>query len=163
MNLFDLSDFPRLDRAPRGNTLSAEGGRGLAAGGDEARRAVATGIALLWHDHWDAAHEIAQSHEGSPDHDLLHAIVHRREGDFGNSGYWLRGAGVHPCHASIPARIEPLVAGDPILRQKLLPSGKWDPHGFLDAVRRARKSGEDSLLRAVQAEEMLAFHAWLIR
>ena len=42
---------------------------------------------------WTAAHEIAQSHEGEPLFDALHALLHRIEGDNWNAGYWDRRAG----------------------------------------------------------------------
>ena len=37
---------------------------------------------------WQAAHEIAQEHEGDPRANWLHAVVHRMEGDLGNARYW---------------------------------------------------------------------------
>lgn len=37
---------------------------------------------------WHEAHEIAQSKEGHPDFDRLHALVHRIEGDAFNARYW---------------------------------------------------------------------------
>jgi hypothetical protein len=39
---------------------------------------------------WQAAHLVAQDHEGEPLANWLHAIVHRMEGDLGNAGYWYR-------------------------------------------------------------------------
>ncbi|MBN8994657.1 MAG: hypothetical protein J0H94_05495 [Rhizobiales bacterium] len=42
---------------------------------------------------WEKAHEIAQSSEGEPAHDWVHALVHRIEGDHGNAAYWYRRAG----------------------------------------------------------------------
>lgn len=42
---------------------------------------------------WDAAHDIAQAHEGEAAFDWLHALVHRIEGDEWNAGYWYRRAG----------------------------------------------------------------------
>ncbi|MFP1631356.1 hypothetical protein ACLB6G_06425 [Zhengella sp. ZM62] len=45
---------------------------------------------------WDAAHDIAQAHEGDPLFDWLHALVHRIEGDAWNAGYWYRRAGRAP-------------------------------------------------------------------
>jgi hypothetical protein len=42
---------------------------------------------------WDKAHEIAQAKEGEPDHDWLHALCHRIEGDDGNADYWYRRSG----------------------------------------------------------------------
>lgn len=41
----------------------------------------------------EMAHQICQSHEGSPLFDWIHALVHRIEGDDGNAGYWYRRAG----------------------------------------------------------------------
>jgi hypothetical protein len=48
---------------------------------------VALGALWLWHDFLDQAHQIAQQNE-SAEGSWLHAIVHRREGDFSNSKYW---------------------------------------------------------------------------
>ncbi len=51
----------------------------------------------LWYDargDWEKAHEIAQSREGTPAYDRLHAYLHRKEGDRFNAGYWYRRAGV---------------------------------------------------------------------
>ena len=54
--------------------------------------AVAIGAMWLWHDFLDEAHKISQDIE-RPEGSWLHAIVHRREGDFSNSKYWYaRGA-----------------------------------------------------------------------
>ncbi len=57
-------------------------------------------LAALWHDargDWQAAHGIAQSHEGTKNYDRLHAYLHRKEGDISNARYWYRraGAAVH--------------------------------------------------------------------
>lgn len=52
-------------------------------------------LVALWHEargDWTAAHEIAQSREGAPDFDALHAYLHRVEGDAFNAGYWYRRA-----------------------------------------------------------------------
>jgi hypothetical protein len=48
---------------------------------------VALSAMWLWHDFLDEAHQIAQANQ-SPEGSWLHAIVHRREGDFSNSKYW---------------------------------------------------------------------------
>lgn len=45
---------------------------------------------------WQAAHEIAQAHEGNAPFDRLHALCHRIEGDEWNAGYWYRRAGREP-------------------------------------------------------------------
>lgn len=163
----DRSNPPRLDDAPRGGTLSEKEIRALAIPGAssraarlDARREVARGLLLLWHDHWDAAHKVAQRNEGDPDHDLLHAIAHRREGDFGNAGYWVRGAGEHASYPRIAARVAPLLTKHP-LRETLLPDGEWEPLAFLKAVDKGRNGPDEALLRAIQAEEIIAYYDWL--
>lgn len=53
-------------------------------------------LAALWHDakgDWEAAHNVAQSQEGTRAYDRLHAYLHRVEGDTGNANYWYRRAG----------------------------------------------------------------------
>jgi hypothetical protein len=53
-------------------------------------------LEALWHDandDWEAAHNIAQSREGTQAYDRLHAYLHRVEGDTFNAGYWYRRAG----------------------------------------------------------------------
>lgn len=50
----------------------------------------------LWYDakdNWEAAHNIAQSQEGTQVYDRLHAYLHRKEGDRFNANYWYRRAG----------------------------------------------------------------------
>jgi hypothetical protein len=50
----------------------------------------------LWYDangNWEQAHTIAQSREGEPRYDQLHAYLHRKEGDRFNANYWYRRAG----------------------------------------------------------------------
>ena len=42
---------------------------------------------------WKTAHELCQSNEGDPDHDLVHALAHWIEGDMGNAAYWYRRVG----------------------------------------------------------------------
>ena len=39
---------------------------------------------------WDAAHDLAQCHEGDALADWLHAVLHKLQGDTGNSRYWYR-------------------------------------------------------------------------
>jgi hypothetical protein len=55
----------------------------------------------LLNDDLTRSHEIAQSQEGVPTFDYVHAIVHRREGDFSNSKYWFRHVGSHPAWAEV--------------------------------------------------------------
>lgn len=56
---------------------------------DELMRA----IDLALEDRWDEAHEIAQRHEDDATARWIHAVLHKIEGDLGNSRYWYRLAG----------------------------------------------------------------------
>ena len=52
-------------------------------------------LKALFHDakgDWEAAHDIAQSREGTLLYDHLHAYLHRKEGDDWNANYWYRRA-----------------------------------------------------------------------
>lgn len=52
-------------------------------------------LALWWagRGDWHRAHDVVQAHEGEADCDLIHAHLHRQEGDTGNARYWYRRAG----------------------------------------------------------------------
>jgi hypothetical protein len=39
---------------------------------------------------WQAAHRIAQEHEGDTIANWIHAVAHRMEGDLENARYWYR-------------------------------------------------------------------------
>lgn len=69
-------------------------------------------LIALWHDakgDWVSSHDVAQSREGTPAYDHLHAYLHRVEGDTFNAGYWYRRAGVNPSNDSLKHEWEQLV------------------------------------------------------
>ena len=45
---------------------------------------------------WERAHAIVQEHEDEASSALVHAHLHRVEGDLSNAGYWYRRAGRKP-------------------------------------------------------------------
>nr|MDQ3332412.1 hypothetical protein [Planctomycetota bacterium] len=101
--------------------------------------AVRAGL-LLWHDDLDASHERSQSIEGEGLNragDYWHAIMHRRERDYGNSKYWFRRVGRHPVFESLATRVTRNAkdAGEVVerLASRLVPNGHWDPFAFVDA------------------------------
>ncbi len=61
---------------------------------------VKVGLHLL-NDDLAASHPLSQQHEGEPLADYWHAIIHRREGDYGNSRYWLGRVGRAPLLAEV--------------------------------------------------------------
>src|SRR5437763_62058 len=100
--LMATPDLPELGPGPRASVLPMTT---LNQRLDEFLRQAPSAVAahefvraavLLWHDHLDAAHQIAQDLPG-PDGSFLHGIMHRREPDYGNAKYWFQRVGRHPC------------------------------------------------------------------
>lgn len=91
-------------------------------------------LAWLYVDDLERAHQICQSMDDATGA-ALHAIVHRREGDFSNALYWWRRAGGHPA----------LVGQDPVGLVKAVQDGDRSPQ----AVERQR-------------EEWAALAAWTV-
>ncbi len=50
-------------------------------------------IDLALAGNWEAAHETVQKYEADNDAAWIHAVLHKIEGDFGNSRYWYHRAG----------------------------------------------------------------------
>jgi hypothetical protein len=68
-------------------------------------------IALWWDakGDWDKAHNIADE-VGTRDAAWVHAYLHRKEGDAGNTGYWYRQAGRPHSQLSLEAEWSELAA-----------------------------------------------------
>ncbi|PYJ01265.1 MAG: hypothetical protein DME25_18495, partial [Verrucomicrobia bacterium] len=162
--LLDTSELPELGPGPRQGILpeaalnrkldEALRQTKLPAGNEQLIRA----LVLLWHDHLDAAHSIAQSVENA-EGSVVHGIMHRREPDYGNAKYWFRRVGKHPALRELASRVTPLLdtKSNPALREELLPRGEWDPFAFIDACERAASQpASDPLqrfLRKIQRAE----------
>lgn len=164
---------PELGPQPRANVQSATA---LSAQLDslfrEARfppqqQQLIRSLLLLWHDHLDAAHTLAQSIE-NPDGSFVHAIMHRREPDYWNAKYWWRRVGEHPAFPEIARRVGELLkargAGE--LATKLLPGGEWDTGAFVEACEAAAPGGspkQTEWLREVQRVETEALLDYFCR
>lgn len=106
----------------------------------DAPAVVKAGLHLL-NDDLATSHALAQRHEGEPLADYWHAIIHRREGDYGNSRYWFGRVG------SIPILTE-VYGADPNA-----------PSAFVERCRAVGK-GQDIDLQQFQRGEMAQLLAY---
>ncbi len=117
------------------------------------------------HDALHRSHSFSQSIEGKGRHqagDYWHAIMHRREPDYGNSKYWFRHVGQHPLfeelsqHATrVLDRTQHPVASS--WKSKVCGNG-WDADAFVDLAEHCANDDTTQLARAareIQWIEML--------
>lgn len=154
--LIDMAGLATLDRGPRPGIADAATIRRLLAvtvrGLTEERRDAALALALLWHDQFDDAHQLCQAHEGHPECDYVHALLHRREGDFANAKYWFGEVGAHPLDLALAQVAQAFGRAD------LLDRGRWRPAAMVDACAAALRSDQvtRTLVMQLQAAEFRA-------
>jgi hypothetical protein len=160
-DLLETSELAELGPATRPGTLS-EGAIAKALRGDPQfitlsteRQAVIHSLLLLWHDHLDASHSISQG-INTADGALIHGMMHRREGDYANAGYWFHRAGEHPSYAELSRRVSNfLAAQDKKLLKSLRLADGWNPLQFVQACAEAAtgKNPDEERLRQIQKIE----------
>jgi hypothetical protein len=112
-------------------------------------------VAGLWllYDHLEECHSIAQSIE-TQDGSYWHAIMHRREGDFSNSKYWLRRVGEHEIFLELENQCKQLHTHNNSIHD-ISKGDRWDPFGFVDLCEKAlsRDRRLDEQCRQIQQIE----------
>lgn len=93
----------------------------------------------LYVDDLESSHGICQDLE-TPTGSFWHGILHRREGDYSNSRYWMRRAINHP----------------------LISSGTMDPNKLITAVEQSNKKDNPELINAQKEEWKLLFY-WCLQ
>jgi hypothetical protein len=152
---------PRVEAHAALEKLTAESAFGHVKVRDrEMASCCISGVWLLY-DCLDESHAISQGIE-TPSGSFWHAIMHRREGDFSNSKYWLRRVGLHPVFETLGQRATELAAvrGAERAAQQLVNAGAWDALAFVDlcqAAVRGQAGMTDLCLDIQQAEWELLF------
>ncbi|HEX9451145.1 MAG TPA: hypothetical protein VF934_07000 [Burkholderiales bacterium] len=85
----------------------------LTTSGDSPPAGLIPALQALWYlrkGDWDRAHVIVQEHEDDKGYAVIHAHLHRIEGDLANAGYWYRRAGKKAADASLEEEWKSLVA-----------------------------------------------------
>ncbi|MCA9135722.1 MAG: hypothetical protein KDB00_03160 [Planctomycetales bacterium] len=101
---------------------------------------------------WLVAGDIHRSHSisqeiGSAEGSFLHGIMHRREGDFGNSKYWFRRVGSHPVFEQISDQTD----------------GHYeDPFDFVDLCQSALQSRSDDQIEKCVASQWIEWQALMM-
>ncbi len=130
------------------------------------RRALARGCGCGT-TYLDESHEISQSID-TPVGSYWHGIMHRREGDFSNAGYWFRLAGKLDIFDTLAAHASEIVRDLPADKRLLpLTLGGWEPTAFVKLTQAAYEEGPASPLWQpvvlMQQAEWRVLFDWCVR
>ncbi len=127
----------------------------------EAPAPVRAGL-LLWDDALGESHTLSQGLPGATGA-YWHGIMHRREGDLENAGYWFRRVGAHPAFPAVHGAALRIAAAAEAQgngwagqrRADLEAAARWDPPRFADWCGATRGStGPHPVLERIQVAEI---------
>ncbi|HUQ70044.1 MAG TPA: hypothetical protein VM165_11000 [Planctomycetaceae bacterium] len=109
-------------------------------------------------DDLDGSHQCSQSIEGQgrqQSGDYWHAIMHRREPDYGNAQYWFRQFGRHDVFAVLAEEVPRVAAVHPSSKfqtwqPRLNANGRWNPLAFVTCCQEAASTGDAAFRVAVE-------------
>jgi hypothetical protein len=112
----------------------------------------------------DESHRLSQRVDGV-EGSYWHALMHRREGDFWNSKYWLRRVGNHPVYVPLQKSASEIAgSGDGPAARAMAAQKTWVPAGFAELCEIAVRNGtpDDPLWCRIQLAEweLLFDHCW---
>jgi hypothetical protein len=132
----------------------------LAADDWEADMAEAVRAGLLLRAGLDEeSHEVSQAistREGS----FWHGIIHRREPDYSNAGYWFRRVGSHPLLEQIAREARAARRLEAVVREAVA-GGVWDPFRFIDLCEACEEGKRADLRPALEAAQAIEVEALL--
>jgi hypothetical protein len=118
-------------------------------------RACLAGL-WLYHDFLDESHEISQEIDTTTGC-YWHGLMHRREPDYGNSGYWFRRVGKHPVFAELVGEAARIARAGPAGPRAafLTQQTSWDPFAFNNLCEEmaGSESAGETLCRRIQQRE----------
>jgi hypothetical protein len=131
-------------------------------------RACLAGL-WLYHDFLNESHQISQDLK-SVEGNYWHALMHRREPDFGNSKYWFHRVGRHAVFEKLQPEAAALAEDEKKAGaargkwEKLSVQKAWDPFAFIDLCEAAAQGKEPAELcrRIAQREWEVLFEHCLI-
>lgn len=130
---------------------------------DELPREILSAL-WLYHGFLDESHTLSQTIH-SPTGSLLHGIMHRREGDFGNAKYWFHQVGRHPIYPQLRAEAARIASTAALSPQSkfLVEQSAWEPDRFVDLVRTSvrKQTPDEELSRQIQKREWEILFAYI--